>query len=166
LAIAYLKLGKPDDAKRILDRVFNEVPLRAFVPGNMHGVAFAQIALTQLHLVTGNTGLALSAASDALGVAEQYRLGLEQGAAHRVLGEVRQAMGNRVEADAAFRRSLVLEEIQSRPELAQTLLAYGRFRRGDNGLKDRAMIERALALFEEMNATGWIAEARAALAAA
>jgi len=28
---------------------------------------------------------------------------------------------------------------------------------------DRAMIERALALFEEMNATGWIVEARAAL---
>jgi hypothetical protein len=28
----------------------------------------------------------------------------------------------------------------------------------------RSMIERALALFEEMNATGWIAEARAALA--
>jgi hypothetical protein len=73
-------------------------------------------------------------------------------------------MGDRAEADAAFRRSIeVLEEIQSRPELAQTLLAYGRFRRGDNTLEDRALIERALGLFEEMNATGWIAEARAAL---
>jgi hypothetical protein len=60
----------------------------------------------------------------------------------------------------------VLEDIQSRPELAQTLLAYGRFRRGDNNLKDRAIIERALNLFEEMDATGWIVEARAALAAA
>jgi hypothetical protein len=50
-----------------------------------------------------------------------------------------------------------------RPELAQALLAYGHFRRGDNALEDRAMIKRALALFEEMNATGWIAEARAAL---
>jgi hypothetical protein len=43
------------------------------------------------------------------------------------------------------------------------LLAYGRFRRGDNALKDRALIERALSLFEEMNAIGWIEEARAAL---
>jgi hypothetical protein len=76
-------------------------------------------------------------------------------------------MGDRAEADAAFRRSIeVLEEIQSRPELAQTLLAYGRFRRGDSALEDRAMIERALGLFEEMNATGWVTEARAALAAA
>jgi hypothetical protein len=76
-------------------------------------------------------------------------------------------MGNRTEADDAFRRSLeVLEDIQSRPELAQSLLAYGRFRRGDNALEDRVMIERALGLFEEMNATGWVAEARAALAAA
>jgi tetratricopeptide (TPR) repeat protein len=78
-----------------------------------------------------------------------------------------QAMGNRAEADAAFRRSLeILGEIQSRPELAQTLLAYGRFRRGENTQEDRALIERALRLFEEMNATGWIEEARTALAAA
>jgi hypothetical protein len=93
-------------------------------------------------------------------------LRLEEGAAHRVFGQIYEALGNRSEADAAFRRSLeVLEGIQSRPELAQTLLAYGRFRRGDNALANRAMIERALCLFEEMNATGWIEEARAALGA-
>jgi hypothetical protein len=74
-------------------------------------------------------------------------------------------MGDRAEADAAFRHSLeVLDTIQSPPELAQTLLAYGRFRRGDNTQGDRALIERALRLFEEMKATGWIEEARAALA--
>jgi class 3 adenylate cyclase len=171
LAIAYLKLGKADDAKRILDRVFKEVPLRAFraagVAGSVHGVAFSKIALAQLHLAAGDAGQALSSANKSLEFAEQYRLGLEQGATHRVLGEVYQAMGNRAEADAAFRRSIeVLEEIQCPPELAQTLLAYGRFRRGDNELQDRAMIERALALFEEMNATGWIAEARAAFSPA
>ncbi len=171
LAIAYLKLEKPDDAKRVLDRVLKEVPFRAFsaagAAGSVHGVAFSKIALAQLYLAVGDTGQALSAANMALEFAEEYRLGLEQGATHRVLGEVHQAIGNRAEADAAFRRSLeVLGEIQSRPELAQTLLAYGRFRRGDNALEDRAMIERALALFEEMGATGWIAEARAALAPA
>src|SRR5262249_10487775 len=84
---------------------------------------------------------------------------------NRLLGQVYEAIGDRAEADNAFRRSLaVLDEIQSRPELAQTLLAYGRFLQGNNQLEDRAMIERALGLFEEMNATGWIKEARCALA--
>jgi class 3 adenylate cyclase len=170
LAIAYLKLRKPDDAKRVLDRVFKEVPFRAFgaagVAASVHGVAFSKIALAQLHLAVGDIGQALSTADMALEFSEEYRLGLEQGATHRVLGEIHHALGARAEADAAFRRSLeVLEGIQSRPELAQTLLAYGRFRRGDNALEDRVMIERALALFEQMNATGWIEEARAALAA-
>jgi tetratricopeptide (TPR) repeat protein len=96
-------------------------------------------------------------------LSEQDRQRLEIGAAHRVLGQVHEALGDRAEADAAFQRSIeVLEEIQSRPELAQTLLAYGRFRRGDHPLEDRAMIERALALFEAMGATGWIEEARGA----
>jgi hypothetical protein len=86
---------------------------------------------------------------------------------HRIFGEINRALGNRAEADAAFRRSLeALDQIQSRPELAQTLLAYGRFRQGDNRQEDRILIERALRLFEEMGATGWIQEARAALAAA
>jgi hypothetical protein len=109
----------------------------------------------------------LKSAREALDSSERTRALLEKGVAHRVLGKVFEAMGDRGEAEAAFRRSLeVLEGIQSRPELAQTLLAYGRFRRGDNALEDRAMIQRALALFEGMNATGWIAEARTALAAA
>jgi hypothetical protein len=57
----------------------------------------------------------------------------------------------------------VLEATQSRPELAQTLLAYGRFGSRGGAPHGRALVERALALFEEMDATGWIAEARADL---
>jgi hypothetical protein len=57
----------------------------------------------------------------------------------------------------------VLEAIQSRPEMGQTLLAYGRFRAREDEAAGRALIERALVLFEEMNATAWIEEARAAL---
>src|SRR5205814_3101410 len=121
LTIAHLKLGQPDNAKRVLDRVFKEAPLRAIGPPGVHGVVFVQIALAKLRLDLGDTGQALTAANTAVNMAEQYRLGLEQGAACRVLGEVHQAMGARSEADAAFRRSLeVLDEIQSRPELVQT----------------------------------------------
>jgi tetratricopeptide (TPR) repeat protein len=163
LATAYLKLGQCDDARRVLDRALNEVPARR---RRVWAIAVAQIALAQLHLTAGDLTYALTAARRALDLSEQDRQRLEVGAADRVLGQVYEAMGDRSKADAAFRRSLEsLSEIQSRPELAQTLLAYGRFRRGDNALEDRAMIERALRLFEEMNATGWIAEARAALAA-
>jgi hypothetical protein len=92
---------------------------------------------------------------------------LEQGVVHRTFGEIYHVLENRDEADAEFRRSLnVLEEIQSRPELAQTLLAYGRFRRGDNQQIDRSLIQRTLDLFVEMGATGWIEEANAALSVA
>src|SRR5262249_27615469 len=157
LAIAHLKLGQPAQARCVLDRLFNEVPARALAFGvDAFMMAIAQTALAQLHITFGDLGQALSAAQQALTTSLQCRAHLEEGAAHRVLGRIYEAMGNRAEADAAFRRSLeILGEIQSRPELAQTLLAYGRFRRGHNSLEDRAVIERALRLFEEMGATGW-----------
>jgi tetratricopeptide (TPR) repeat protein len=167
LAMSYLKLGKIDDARRVLDRVFKEAPLRVIVLSDVHAVVLPWIALAQLHLAAGDTRQALSAANMALQIADERRLGLEQGMVHRVFGEINRALGNRAEADAAFRRSLeALDQIQSRPELAQTLLAYGRFRQGDNQQEDRMLIQRALRLFEEMGATRWIQEARAALAAA
>jgi len=58
----------------------------------------------------------------------------------------------------------VLEEVQCPPELAQTLLAYGSFRQREDADQGRAMIERALGLFKEMGATGWIEEVRTAVA--
>jgi hypothetical protein len=58
----------------------------------------------------------------------------------------------------------VLDAIQSRPELGQTLLAYGRFRGRTDRVAGQALIERALELFKAMDASGWIAEARQALA--
>jgi predicted ATPase/class 3 adenylate cyclase len=166
LAIAHLKLGQPDKARRVLDHLFNEAPARIYKL-QANAIAYAQIARAQVHLTTGQLGEALSTVSQALVAAERGALRLEEVAAHRVLGQVHEAMGDRAQADAAFRRSLeVLDEIQCPPELAQTLLAYGRFRRGDNTQEDRTLIECALSLFEEMKATGWIEEARAALAGA
>ena len=162
LSIAYLKLGRLEDAKRVLGRALKENQARPFRPFMNN---YMQIQGALLHLSLGKPDEALSAARNALELAESNHFLLEQGAANRVLGQVYEAMGNREGADAAFRNSLqVLERIQSRPELAQTLLAYGRFKAaGDDPAAGRKLIERALSLFEEMGATGWIDEARAAL---
>src|SRR5215469_5856548 len=163
LAIAFVNLGRAAEARRALERAFQEVPPRA-LGLDAFGMAYASMVFAQVHLAMGDHGQAMSAVRQALLFSEQSRARLEEGASHRVLGQIHAAMGDKADADAAFRRSLDLfQEIQSRPELAQTLLAYGRFRRGDNAGEDRAMIERALGLFEEMNATGWIEEARTAL---
>ena len=79
LAIAYLKLGKLDNAKGILDRVFREAPLRTFIEGRgagtgVWGFAFVKIALAKLHLAAGDTGQALEAAHDGLSFAQRHRL--------------------------------------------------------------------------------------------
>jgi tetratricopeptide (TPR) repeat protein len=160
LGIAYLKLGRLEDAKRILDRPLKESKARTVLP---FYITYLQIAATQLHLALGEPEKALDAARKALQLAER-RFPMEHGAANRVLGQVHETIGERDEADAAFRLSLqILDEIQARPELAQTLLAYGRFRAGDDPAVGRTLIVRALSLFEEIGATGWIDEARAAL---
>ena len=57
----------------------------------------------------------------------------------------------------------ILAAIQSSPEVAQTLLAYGRFLAKDDLTAGRVLISRALGLFEAMGARGWVTEARAAL---
>jgi tetratricopeptide (TPR) repeat protein len=130
-------------------------------------IPYALIASAQIHLTAGNHNQALDTVRQGLAAATRRSFRLEEVAAYRVLGQVHEAMGDRAEAEMAFRRSLeVCEKIQCPPELAQTLLAYGRFRRGDNAQEDRALLERALRLFEEMKATGWIEEARVALTAA
>jgi tetratricopeptide (TPR) repeat protein len=163
LAIAYVKLGRLEDARGVLDRALREG--RAQAVGS-YRLAYGQIALAQLHLALGEPGEALAAAETALALAEANGLRLEEGAAHRVRAEVHEAMGHRQDADAAFRRSLeILGEIQSRPELAQTLLAYGRFRARDDPAEGRGLIQAALRLFEEIEATGWVAEAQAGLSA-
>jgi class 3 adenylate cyclase/tetratricopeptide (TPR) repeat protein len=166
LALACLKLRQPDKAQLFMDRVFREAPARMYKK-YAHFIAYAQIACAEIHLATGRHREALDTLHEALTASQSSGFQLEEVAAHRVLGQVHEAMGDRAEADAAFRRSLkVLDTIQCPPELAQTLLAYGRFRRGDNAQEDRSLIERALRLFEEMKATGWVEEARRALATA
>ena len=162
-ALAYVKLGQPDNARRLLDRAVPECEaLRATYGWTM---MWLQMALAELELSLGRPPAALAAARQAVESARGSHFRMELGAALRVLAQGLATSGDPAAADAAFRESVdVLEAIQSRPELAQTLLAYGRFRGRDDGAASRALIERALTLFEEMDATGWIAEARAALA--
>jgi tetratricopeptide (TPR) repeat protein len=162
-AIAALKLGRHDVARRLLERALPEC--EALGASQVWGMVWLQMALAQLSLALDDKPAALAAARRAAELAEKSHFRLEQGAAFRVLGQSYEASDEPSAADAAFRRSLdVLDAIQSRPELGQTLLAYGRFRgRTDRGA-GQALIERALELFKAMDASGWIAEARQALA--
>lgn len=90
---------------------------------------------------------------------------LELGAAQRVLGQVLEAAGDREQAAAALAQSLqTFEEIQSLPELGQTLLAYGRFKLDDDAAEGRRLIARARAIFDRIGAIGWVTEADAASA--
>ncbi len=162
VGIAYTKLGRLEDARRVIGRALREGQARGYPP---YPLTYLHLALAQLHLATGKLDEALATARAALELAERSRFRLEIGAAHRVLAQVHAAQGGQAEAEGAFRSSLeILEEIQSRPELGQTLLAYGRFLARSDAPAGRALIERAFGLFEDMGATGWSAEARAALA--
>ena len=131
LAMAYSKLGQSDNAQRVLDRLFNEMPAR--IVSQSMAIPYAQIARAQIYLSAGKHNEALDTVRQALTNATRRSFRLEEAAGYRVLGQVHEAMGDRAEAELAFRHSLeVCEKIQCPPELAQTLLAYGRFRRGDN----------------------------------
>jgi tetratricopeptide (TPR) repeat protein len=161
LGIAHVKLGHLDEARRVLGRAAREGRARL---GARYPTSFVLIGVAQLHVALGEPARAIEAARESLALSGAGGFRLEQGAGHRVLGEALAALGSREEADAEFLKSLqILEAIQSRPEVAQTLLAHGRFLLGEDAEAGRARIEQALALFEEMGATGWIEEARRAL---
>jgi class 3 adenylate cyclase/tetratricopeptide (TPR) repeat protein len=162
-AIAALKLGRHDVARRLLDRALPEC--EALGASQVWGMVWLQMGLAQLSLALDQKPEALAAARRAAELAEKSHFRLEQGAAFRVLGQTYDASRDASAANAAFRRSLdVLEAIQSRPELGQTLLAYGCFMARSDRTAGRTLVKRALELFEAMAATGWVAEARQALA--
>jgi class 3 adenylate cyclase/tetratricopeptide (TPR) repeat protein len=163
LGFAYLKLGRSDDARQVLDRALRwgetRIGLRAFA------TAYLTMVRAFAYLTEGDHAQATDWARRALRLAEEGRYTLERGASHRVLGQALEMSGQRADAEMAFRQSLeILGGIQSLSELGQTLLAYGRFRLADDRDDGRRLIERAAAIFEEIGATGWLAETSAALA--
>jgi len=159
--LAALKLGRLEEARRVLDRAL------AFATSSAIGTAFALTYLTQaralLHLAAGQLDDALISARKAIEFGHQSRFRLELGAAQRVLGQVLEASGDREQAAAGLAQSLeTFEEIQSLPELGQTLLVYGRFKLGDDAAEGQRLIARARDIFTRIGAVGWVAEASAA----
>lgn len=163
-AIACVKLGRLKDARRFLDKTLTGFGQRV---GFDYPQAYFRMALGQVQLASGETEMALMTAHSAVEMAERGGYLLEQGAAYRTLGQVYEASGHRPEAETAFCRSLeILGEIQSRPELGQSLLSHGRFKIEEDAGEGKRFLKCALDLFEEIDATGWIEETRAALALA
>ncbi len=163
-AIACLKLERADDAARLIDEAMTEAATRA---GNDFPKIYILIALAQLQVVKGDPRGAIETGQQALALAEQAANPLEQGAAHRALAQAHEADDDDAAARAQFHNSLaILGEIQSPPELAQSMLAYGRFQLKTNAEEGKELMERALAIFEDLGATGWINETRAALESA
>lgn len=156
--LAALKLGRHEEARRVLDRALT------FATSRQTMVPFALAYLTQaralVHLAEGQFDDALVSARKAIEFGVQSRFRLELGAAQRVLGQVLEASGDREQASAALAQSLeTFEEIQSLPELGQTLLAFGRFKLADDAAEGRHLIARARDIFARIGAVGWVAEA-------
>ena len=160
-AIACLKLNRISDARAFLDPVMKTVARR--IDDDFCKI-YPHIALSQLHLAEGNAAAGLQAAERALELAERVTARLEIGAARRALGQAYEARGDRQSADGQFRRSVdVLQTIQSRPELAQSLLAFGRFELATDRDKAKELLHSALELFREIEADGWVEETQSAL---
>ncbi|RWA59272.1 MAG: guanylate cyclase [Mesorhizobium sp.] len=155
-AIACLKLNRISDARALLDPVIKTVARR--IDDDFCKI-YPHIALSQLHLAEGDAAAGLQAAERALELAERVTARLEIGAARRALGQAYEAKGDRQSADGQFRRSVdILQTIQSRPELAQSLLAFGRFELATDRGNAKKLLHSALELFKEIQADGWITE--------
>jgi tetratricopeptide (TPR) repeat protein len=160
-AIAYLKLNRLQDARRIIDEAVKIAPQDVV---DNAAPSYRKIVGGQVLLAEGKFEEAYRIGRGALEDSVRGGNLLEQGFAYRTLGQGYRAGAEAPEAEACFRHSLeIFSEIQSQPELAQTLLAYGRFQCGRNSEDGVRMLKRALALFEAMGATGWIEETLAAL---
>ena len=161
--LAALKVGRLDEARRVLDRALIYATSRQMMTS--FSLAYLTQARALLHLAEGQLDDALTLARKAIDFGVKSRFRLELGAAQRVLGQVLEASGDREQAGAALAQSLeTFEEIQSLPELGQTLLAYGRFKLGDDAAEGRRLIARARDIFARIGAVGWVAEAAATAA--
>ncbi|MGH7308894.1 MAG: ATP-binding protein [Candidatus Rokuibacteriota bacterium] len=162
LGLAQLRLGHRDEARRLITRCLAWAESR--LAGVPFALSYASTARALVHLADGELPEALRRARSGLSLGERSRAPLEQGAAWRAIGEIHEAMGNRADADVAYRKSLeLLDPVKALPELGQSLLAYGRFKLVADPTEGRHLIERARDIFAEIGATGWLPEADRAL---
>jgi tetratricopeptide (TPR) repeat protein len=162
--LAALKVGRLDEARRVLNRALTFTTSRQSL-ASPFALAYLTQAQALLHLAEGQLDDALASARKAIEFGVQSRFRLELGAAQRVLGQVLEASGDREQAGAALAQSLeTFEEIQSLPELGQTLLAFGRFKLADDAAEGRRLIARAREIFARIGAVGWVAETDATAA--
>lgn len=161
--IAYTKLGKFRDAEELIGRALKGADPRT---GDNYCRVYSRFALSTLRLAQGQIDSALQAAQAAAELTDQASMALEYGVVPRVIAQACEAKGYRDDAERQFRRSLeLLSGIQSKPELAQSLLAYGRFKLEDDDSEGRRLLAQALDIFHDINAPGWAEEVHAALAA-
>jgi len=159
-AQANLKLNRTEEARRIIDKGFD--CLAQYTEANPATI-YMSITRAKVLLSEVNIGDARADAESSRAQAEDKSLLLELGAGCRVLGEINAAAGDIATADSNFRQSLeVLGGIQSQPEFAQSLLAYGRFQHELDRQESMRLFKRALALFEKIGADGWANETIAA----
>ena len=129
-----------------------------------HARIFPRIGRAHLSICEGDFEGARALGEAAVELAESDSYQPELGAALRVCAEAYAKLDDRGAAEHSFQASLrSLEAVQSPPELAQTLLAYGRFLIGERREEGVGLVQRASLLFAEIDAPGWQAEAQALL---
>ena len=161
-AIACLKLDRRSAAAHMIDRAVTEALPKI---GYDFPKIYPLIALAHVQLANHDTRAAIDTARQALTLAERSASPLEEGAAHRALAQAYAQAGDHSDASAHHRNSIsVLSAIDSPPELAQSLLAYGCFLSSSDPNAAREHLQQALALFDDLGATGWITETRSTLA--
>lgn len=157
-AIGHVELGQPERAEAVLGPAEQESDAHA---GTDFPRVYLHIARASLELARDDVPAARTAAEAAIRVARRGGYRLDEGAALRTLARVHAAGGDRAAAIEAFESSLgILREIESRPELGQTLLHYGRLLIQIGDPRGAEMVEDATQTFEAIGADGWLARAR------
>ena len=160
LGIALVKLGRVDEARRVVERALAEADARAIMQWQ---IAFLYIALAHIRLAEGESEPALDAARRRS--RSPRRRARHSSWAPRT-GSSAKPSPRPGSPRRPRRRSAPALTCSSRSnpdqKLAQTPLAYGRFPRAHDPPAADALLARALSIVEAIGAESWADEARIA----